>query len=95
MKRLAGLAWCLFDRVPARLAGVTVVGVLAGLTGVVGWLQSAFLEKDCAPLQISLVRLEVTFSMSRFATLLRAAGTSSGLRLRLQDSRVVGTSRSV
>jgi hypothetical protein len=55
-----------------KLDGVSVVGILGVLTGVVGAVQAVLLSRNCSD-GVPVSRLEVTFSASRFASLL---GTS-------------------
>ena len=63
-----------------QLQGITIVGALTGVTGYVANKQLELLQQgtDCSPLPVSVARLEVTFSASRFAALLRAEGPCQG-----------------
>jgi len=72
-ERLGAAVTRRFDRISPKFDGVTVVGGLAGLTAFVASRQMHSLESGCAPLPIDLIRLEVTFSTSRFAAMLHAA----------------------
>jgi len=65
----------LFDRAAAKTSPVFVVAVLAAAAIGVSALLSRALARGCESLAVSLIRLEVTFDASRFATLFRAAGS--------------------
>jgi hypothetical protein len=63
-----------FDRVPVQLGAVTTVGVLAALTAFTGQQQGKFIVSACEVLPVSLIRVEVTFSATRYRSLLDAEG---------------------
>jgi len=82
-QRWAERVRALFDRIPPRLGAVTVVGVLAAATVLTATQQTTLLERPpadlrqgavnpCSPLQVSVARIEVTFSAHRFASYLDA-----------------------
>src|SRR5437867_4192978 len=62
------------DRSYPILGGVVIVGLCAGFTWWAAAWESAFLTGNCAPLDIELIRLEVTFSTDRFFAILRSGG---------------------
>jgi hypothetical protein len=75
IERWALAVRALFDRVAAKTSPVFVVAVLAAAAVGVSIFLSRALAGGCQELAVSLVRLEVTFDASRFATLFRAAGS--------------------
>jgi hypothetical protein len=70
---LANVLRRVFDRFARRFDSVTVVSVLAGAAVAVAAVQLWLLERKCKPFPISLIKLEVTFFASRFATILDEA----------------------
>jgi hypothetical protein len=69
-----------FDRLAARFGGVSVVTVFAVVTVLTGSVQQHMLQQGavCSPLPISLFRLEVTFSVSRFFSMLNGVCDCAG-----------------
>jgi len=69
----ADVARSCFDRFRREWGGgVTLVAVFGALTAFVGQRQLAYLAEGCET-PVDMIRLEVTFSVSRFAEILRSA----------------------
>jgi len=78
IQSLANALRCVFNRLARRFESVTVVAILGAVAIAVAIVQLWFLARGCGRLPISLIKLEVTFSATRFARILDEAGACRG-----------------